>query len=165
MAHRPLKIPGKKLVITKSMIEDSVKYTKSCSEASRWMGISYNTWKKYAQFYDLFEDHKNKPGKGIKKGWASYKIPMEDIFNGRRIHNYYTHSVVKKRLVNEGYMKEECALCSWSGFRISDEKICLTLDFVDGNSDNKSLENMRLLCPNCSYENNGWFNGSGRFCR
>ena len=49
--NRPLRIPGKRIGITKKMIEDAIQNTRSQAEASRWIGVSYNTYKKYATFH------------------------------------------------------------------------------------------------------------------
>ena len=81
---RPLKIPGRRKVLTKNMIVDSQKNTKSASEAARWLGVSYNTYKKWAKYYSIFEQHLNQAGFGVKKGWATYKIPIDDIISGKR---------------------------------------------------------------------------------
>ena len=72
MAHRPLHIPGKRLVITKNMIEIAIANSKSQAQAARWVGVSYTTYKKWAKYYELFEDHKNQSGTGIKK--AGHRI-------------------------------------------------------------------------------------------
>ena len=56
-------------------------------------------------------------------------------------------------------------MCGWNEERIKDSKICLKLDFIDGESKNKSLENMRLLCPNCYLSLNGKFSNSNSFCK
>lgn len=57
-------------------------------------------------------------------------------------------SKVKNRLIQEGFLKYECANCPikalWQG-----EKITLELDHIDGNRSNHKLDNLRLLCPNC----------------
>ena len=164
VVNRPLRIPGRKLVITKRMVENAINNTKSNSEASRWIGVAYNTYKKYAKMYGLWEQHKNQAGVGVKKGWATYRIPMEDIFKGK-IKPNYSHSTLKKRLVQEGYMVEECSVCGWIEERITDNKICLTLDFIDGNSENKDYDNMRLLCSNCYFTNVGNFYNSKLFCK
>ena len=84
MSYKPIKIPGRRTVLTKRMIENSQKNTKSSMEAARWLGVSYNTYKKWAKYYNVFEQHLNQEGKGIKKGWASYKVPLEDILSGKR---------------------------------------------------------------------------------
>ena len=85
---RPIRIPGKRFVLTKNMIEESQKHSKSNMEAARWLKVSYNTYKKWAKYYNLFEQHLNQAGFGVKKGWATYKINLEDIFDGTRKCNY-----------------------------------------------------------------------------
>ena len=162
--RKPLHIPGKRLVLTKNMILESQKQTRSASEASRWLKVSYSTYKKWAKYYGVFEQHLNQEGVGIKKGFGKYRISMEDVFNGKS-HPHYTFSMIKKRLLEGGWMQEECSMCEWNEERITDSKVCLNLDFVDGDSDNKSLENMRLLCPNCYLSNNGLFQSSKNFCK
>ena len=72
---RPVRIPGKRFVLTKGMIEESQKHSKSNMEAARWLKVSYNTYKKWAKYYNLFEQHLNQSGVGVKKGWATYRIP------------------------------------------------------------------------------------------
>ena len=81
--NRPLRIPGRRFVLTKNMIEESQKHSKSNMEAARWLKVSYNTYRKWAKYYNLFDQHLNQAGFGVKKGWATYKIPLEDIFDGK----------------------------------------------------------------------------------
>ena len=161
---RPVRIPGKRSVLTKGMIEKAQTNTKSAMEAARWLNVSYNTYKKWAKYYGVFDDHKNQAGVGIKKGWASYKIPIEKILNGEVSSNYST-SVFKKRLIEEGYFQEECSVCGWNEARLTDDKICLSLDFIDGDSNNKVLNNVRLLCSNCYFTNVGNFKNAKHFCK
>ena len=163
MVNRPLKIPGRRTVITKNMILRAQEQTKSNMEAARWMSVSYNTYKKWARYYNIFEQHKNQEGKGVKKGWASYKIPLEEVFKGKKIN--YSLATLKKRMIEEGYWTEECHICGWNEERLTDNKICLSIDFIDGDSNNKDIKNMRLLCPNCYLSNNGKFNNSKLFCK
>ena len=161
---RPIRVPGRRYVLTKSMIEEAQKHTKSNMEAARWLKVSYNTYKKWAKYYDVFDNHLNQSGVGVKKGWATYKIPLEDIFEGKRSCNY-TLPTLKKRMIEEGYAKEECYSCGFNEGRVTDGKIPLTIDFIDGDSDNKSLENMRLLCANCYFVHNGFFYNSKVFVK
>ena len=161
---RPIRIPGKRFVLTKNMILEAQSHTKSNMEAARWLKVSYNTYKKWAKYYKVFEQHLNQSGVGVKKGWATYRIPLEEIFEGKRKCNY-TLPMLKKRMVEDGYAKEECYSCSFNQGRITDGKIPLLIDFIDGNSENKSLDNIRLLCPNCYFVFNGYFNNSRKFVK
>ena len=40
---RPIRIPGKRFVLTKNMILEAQSHTKSNMEAARWLKVSYNT--------------------------------------------------------------------------------------------------------------------------
>ncbi len=162
---RPLKIPGRRLIVTKKMVETAIANTKSQSEAARWIGIAFNTYKHYAKLYGLWEQHKNQSGVGVRKGWASPKVNLEDIFSGKNKSTYFTKSRLKSRLIEEGYLYEECSICGWNEKNIKDEKICLNIDYIDGNHENKKLNNMRFLCPNCYLSNNGFFHKSKNFCK
>ena len=81
------------------------------------------------------------------------------------MHSDYPNSILKKRLINEGLMQEECSVCQWNEERITDNKICLHLDFIDGDSSNKNYDNLRILCPNCYFTNVGNFKNSKVFCK
>ena len=51
----------------------------------------------------------------------------------------------KRLLANMyGYKCSKCNISNWH-----DNPLSLHLDHIDGNSDNNSLDNLRLLCPNC----------------
>jgi Zn finger protein HypA/HybF involved in hydrogenase expression/endogenous inhibitor of DNA gyrase (YacG/DUF329 family) len=43
----------------------------------------------------------------------------------------------------------KCSKCGWSKKNQFSNKIALEIDHVDGNSENNSENNLRLLCPNC----------------
>lgn len=70
-----------------------------------------------------------------------------------------------KRYLSEkrGHKCEMCSFTEWGG-----KPILLILDHIDGNSDNCSLENLRLICSNCdtltpTYK--GRNKGNGRYSR
>ena len=66
MINRPINIPGRRKVITKNMILEAQKHTKSNMAAAKWMNVCYTTYKKWAKYYKVFEQHKNQYGVGIK---------------------------------------------------------------------------------------------------
>ena len=163
MKRRYLKIPHRRIALTKGMIEDAISNSQSNAGAARWLGVSYGTYKKYSEIYDLFEQHKNIPGKGIKRKFRKFKYELEDIFNGK--HLKVSKKKLKDRIIIEGLMENECSLCGWKEERITDNNICLHLDFIDGNTQNFSIDNLRLLCPNCYLSFNGRFDKSKMFCK
>lgn len=157
-----LRIPNRRFKITRRMIEDAIENTKSNSEASRWLGVSFTTYKKYAIMFDLYENHKNQAGKGVTKVFKNHTITLEQILSNK-IDNY-PMKLLKKRLIDEGYLQEECSLCGYNEKRLIDDRICLFLDQIDNNNNNYSFENLRLLCPNCHFTSVGDFKNSKKFC-
>lgn len=64
-------------------------------------------------------------------------------------HCKSTRFHIKKRLINEDLLKNECCICGlkdiWNGKSIS-----MILDHINGVSDDYRIENLRLVCPNCN---------------
>jgi hypothetical protein len=56
-------------------------------------------------------------------------------------------------------------VCGFNEGRITDGKIPLHIDYIDGDSNNKSFENIRLLCPNHYFLFNGTFPPSKQFVK
>ncbi|MFN7656429.1 MAG: hypothetical protein ACK5OW_01425 [bacterium] len=44
---------------------------------------------------------------------------------------------------------EKCMKCGWCEINTTSGKVPIELEHKDGNSENHSLENLELLCPNC----------------
>ena len=160
--EKPIKIPGRKKAITKKMIEDAQKQTKSNSEASRWLGINYLTYRKYAKIYGLWEQHLNQRGVGIKKGYGKYRKSLEELLSTDRKVKL-TKSYLKKRLIEDGWTQEEWSNCNYNEIVMTRDKVALLIDFKDGDNHNTTMSNIRLLCPNCYLSFNGHFPSSGVF--
>lgn len=58
--------------------------------------------------------------------------------------NYGAKTAKAFILKERGRVCEKCNLSNWNG-----EPIPIELDHIDGNHQNNSLDNLRLLCPNC----------------
>ena len=71
--------------------------------------------------------------------------PLTDILNGT---TPYAQKSLKKRLIQEGFLKNKCALCDQSPIW-KENPLVMVLDHKNGNHTDNSLENLRLLCPNC----------------
>jgi len=153
-----------KIILTKEDILRAQKYTKSNRAAARYLGISYNIYKGFAKLFKnedgktLFELHLNPSGKGIKKHLGGYgkskkniKAALMDVLEGRIDIANYTIDILKTRLVQEGYLLEECKSCKFNERRVIDYKVPLVLNFKDKNKKNWKLENLEFLCYNCYF--------------
>lgn len=137
------------LGFSESQIKFAIANTKSNSAAARFLNVSYNTFRKYARIYNLFEENLNQAGKGIAKGGRRTKVPWQEIFDNK--HPNYDVANLKRRLITELVIEEKCETCGYNTRRDFDNKMSIVLDFKDGNVQNMSRENLRLLCYNCKY--------------
>jgi hypothetical protein len=67
---------------------------------------------------------------------------------------YSNNTTLKQRLFREGIKEERCERCGldeWMG-----EPLLLTLDHIDGDNRNNSIENLKILCPNCHSQTPTW---------
>ena len=136
--------------ISKSRIEWAIESTQSIRAAAIYLGVAYNTFKKYAIMYDLFEQNKNQPGIGVtNKGNTGWGIKIQDIFDGK--HPKYPHWKLQERLVRDGYLKQECSNCGYDEYREKDFRGPFLINFFDGNPANHNIDNLHLLCYNCFF--------------
>ena len=146
--------------ISKDQLKWALENSKSAAGAARLLKVSYNTFAKYAKRFDMLEEFKNQAGVGITKHYNlhSGRYNLDDILLGK-YPSYDTYKL-QQRIVRSAYLPEECDICNFSEQRITDKKVPLKIDFVDGNTTNHLKENIRLLCYNCWFLNVG--NLSGR---
>ena len=146
-------------ILTKEDILRAQKVTRSNMAAARYLHVSYNHYKKYAKMYKndegvtLLEAHMNQSGEGIPKFAVSGidNIPLMDVLEGRVPIEHFDPRKIKARLLSEGKLIEKCTMCGFSERRVTDQKIPVILNFIDGNKKNWHLDNLEFLCYNCSY--------------
>jgi hypothetical protein len=78
-----------------------------------------------------------------------------DVIEGRLSSKHFKPELIKKKMVEEGHLKEECSMCGFNERRVSDYKIPLILNFKDNDSNHYNLGNIRFLCYNCYFLNHG----------
>lgn len=146
--------------LTRPMIEAAMGKTMSNHGAARYLNVSFSHYKKFAKLYfdqetgkSLYEIHKNPSGKGIPKllPGTERKRPLIDLVEGRLPIDKYNPEKLRIRLVQEGWLLEECHQCGFKERRVLDYKIPLLLRFKDGNKKNYRLENIEHLCYNCYF--------------
>lgn len=143
---------------TKEQILMAMRHTKSNRAAARYLQTGYQHYKKWAKFYhveeggqSLFEAHLNRSGKGIPKFINKSKFDILDVIEGRISVKHFKPEEIKAKMIEGGYLKEECAICGFHERRISDYKVPLILNFKDNDPNHYNLGNIRFLCYNCFY--------------
>jgi 5-methylcytosine-specific restriction endonuclease McrA len=82
--------------------------------------------------------------KGKTHNWST-SIPLSKILC--KNSEYTNYSALKKRLIKAELLKYKCNRCSISTW--NNEELSLHLDHINGIKTDNSIENLRLLCPNC----------------
>jgi 5-methylcytosine-specific restriction endonuclease McrA len=144
---------------TREKMIEAVNATLSNKAAARYLGMDYRTLRKHAKgvFMDdgtpILDANKNYSGKGIPKfgNRKGTRLDIEDLKNGNVCLESTPLSTIKFKLIESGYLKEECNHCGFHERRVVDYKVPLILHFKDGNKYNWELENLEMLCYNCFY--------------
>jgi hypothetical protein len=154
--------------LTKEEILDMQKVSTSAHEVARKLGVTYPTYKKYAKMYGVHTLINYPPPKGVRPTGCLVnpnkgKYPIEEILQSKW-PDFPIHRL-KDKLIRSGKKDSCCEQCGFKERRITDGKIPLLLNFEDGNSKNHSIENLKILCYNCTFvSGRGYINkGAKRF--
>ena len=151
------------MTLSKHNIGLAIKSTQSMGQAGLYMGVSKNTFKKYAKLHKLWKPIKS--SKGIRKTGnvgSALKHDLKAILEGKNPNPYREDTLLTKG-IREGYIACKCNNCSadFSHIDTQNRQPPLILDFLDRNPMNTNLDNLRALCFNCVYElaplKNGWY--------
>jgi hypothetical protein len=107
------------------------------------LGGNYTSIRNLLKKLDINTSHFT--GKASNKGKSfGPKRPINDyLSNQHKIKSYN----LKRRLISEGYLEHKCYKCELKQW--NDKPIPIELEHKDGNSENNSLDNLTILCPNC----------------
>jgi|TARA_R110000744_G_scaffold198345_3_gene317585 hypothetical protein len=155
-------------IVLESDIRDAMRVTRSNLSAAKYLGISYNTYKKWAEAYTdsdtgktLLELHSAwdyetntiktyiPRGKSRNVNKGRHKQKLEDVLDGK--YEKYPLNNLKDRLWNAGLKPNHCESCGFNHARVIDGKIPLLLSQKDGNRENYDIDNLEVLCYNCYY--------------
>jgi len=85
---------------------------------------------------------------------------MKLILEGKN-PNPYREDTLMTKAIREGYMRCSCNVCNTDFSHIRDKQPPLILDFLDKNTQNTRIDNLRALCLNCLYTlsetKKGWY--------
>ncbi len=131
-------------------ISEAVKLSRSIAEVLRNLGMrvgggNYMTVQRAVKELQLDTSHWT--GQGHRKGSRIPVVPAQPLEAVLVQGSHYKSSDLRRRLIAEGVFPARCSRCAqsrWLGSAIS-----LELDHIDGDRNNNSLTNLRLLCPNC----------------
>ena len=140
--------------ITQSEIQEAIDRAPSAKMAAKLLGVCYLTFKTHARKYGIH----------VTKGWPIVKgtkaprslsnphvgkYPINDILDGK--HPDFPIHRLKDKLIRSGIKSSECEMCGYKERRIVDGKIPLLLNFEDGDISNRTLENLKIYCFNCTF--------------
>ena len=90
--------------------------------------------------------------------WRAGRARGDCGINAKNISGYI------KRYIYEKF-GQRCSLCGWDTKHPITGKCPLEIDHIDGNSENNTEDNLRVICPNCHALTNSYRNlnkGNGR---
>jgi hypothetical protein len=134
-----------------SEIIEVQKTTTSAWQAARKLGVSYPTYRKYCKRYNLIKV-RDKNAKRDNIGPVNPfkgKYSLSKILDGK-YPDFPIHRL-KDKLIRSGIKKGECHQCGYKERRLTDGKIPLLLNFEDCDSKNHKVENLTILCYNCTF--------------
>lgn len=91
------------------------------------------------------------------RGWSggNFLLNPNDVFSKNSKHS---SGVVKKYFIEFSPLPYKCSICGVKDW--NNKIISLQLDHIDGDGTNNSMDNLRLLCPNCHSQTDTYCRGN-----
>ena len=155
LPHKPLKLKCGRgyRPILQSEIEEAKKHSPFASQQAKWIGISQQTYRKYATMYGIYEPAPSNKGCRRMFDPERGKFPLSNILADQyRDVEAVSDWMVKDKLIRSGTFPPKCNICGYDKRRVVDNKIALLLDHRNGDNRCYTLDNLQLLCLNCTFE-------------
>lgn len=134
---------------TEEELRNAVKSSKSIRQALKRLGVAdfggnYATFHKAVVHFNLDISHF-----GESQGWSKGK----KLGPKKKISEYLSNQVpiqsnkLRIKLLDAGIFDSKCSRCNLSIWM--DNPIPLELDHINGDNQDNSISNLRMLCPNC----------------
>lgn len=136
--------------ILKSEIEEAQAQGGSAGSQARYLKISYPLYRKYARLYGIHKTDQHAPRLPNLYSPERGKYPISEILDNK--HPHLNDYIVKDKIIRGKTLPAKCNICGYDKRRIVDNKVCLLLDHLDGDKKNFKLDNLQLLCLNCTFE-------------
>ena len=135
---------------TEEDLRAAVTVSLSFAETLRNLGYCHSggnprTIKKYIEMWGIDASHFD-PDFARSQALRTPPRALSEVLVER---STYGRTNLKARLYKEGYKARRCEMCgqgeAWHG-----RKMALFLDHINGIRDDKRIENLRIVCPNCA---------------
>ena len=135
-------------------IEKLRSHSKSIREIADIFGITYSSMRMWMKRRGITTSYQNKIKIFCKYCESDLPRPSSTYCSNKCQQDYqleqkiksgnFSPQIAKRYLVKQDYSCNICGIDEWEN-----KVLVLILDHIDGNSENNSLENLRLVCPNC----------------
>lgn len=138
--------------LTKEQLIDAIGKSNTLTGVLRILNLSIKCGyskilKKKLEFEGIDYSHiKLGVGHNLGKKLYKHKVPLEEMLIK---DSNFSRCQLKKRLLEENKILNKCYICG-IGPIWNEKKLVMVLDHINGISNDNTLENLRMLCPNCN---------------
>jgi hypothetical protein len=151
----------KGLQIGEEDVRKAMANTTSNMKAAQYLEISLPTYKKYASMYrdgetgkTLYEIHQNQSMKNVVgRTWISGKkrINWDNILREGQKCTPERLQKLSAALLSNNKLEHKCYRCNFEEKRLEDSKIPILMNFKNGNKSDWRIQNIEMVCYNCSF--------------